>query len=107
METEPDHDAAALCPLATTSRAGFVDRLDSFWHQSGANRPREPESEVLEIKKAASMKDIFGEPSGTRTRDPVIKSYRIHTFDHIARSQSGDRSKCGKPVSSMGLKRIQ
>jgi hypothetical protein len=39
--------------------AGFVDRLHSFWHQSGPNRPHEPESEVLEIKKTASIKDIF------------------------------------------------
>jgi len=54
--------------------AGFVDRLDSFWHQSGTKGPREPELEVLEIKKAASMKEVLSEPSGTRTRDPVIKS---------------------------------
>ena len=54
--------------------AGFVDRLDSFWHQSGTNRPRQPASEVLEIKKAASMKDSFCEPSGTRTRAQTSKT---------------------------------
>src|SRR5215469_14860572 len=58
--------------------AGFVDRLDSFWHQSGTNRPRQGESEVPEIKKATRMKDIFCEPSGTRTRDPVIKSHMLY-----------------------------
>ena len=57
--------------------AGFVDRLDSFWHQSGTNRPPEPESQVLETKKALSMQDILSEPSGTRTRDPVIKSLGV------------------------------
>jgi hypothetical protein len=65
-------------------------RLDSFWHQSGPNLPHEPESGVLEIKKAASMKDIFCEPSGTRTRDPVIKSHMLYQPELTAHRTAND-----------------
>ena len=61
---------------------GFVDRLDSpYWHQSGLNEPRR---DVPGFTKAANIKENLGEPSGTRTRDPVIKNCRTGAFDQIA-----------------------
>jgi hypothetical protein len=62
----------------------------SAWTRFGTNLPHEPESEVLEIKKAASMKDIFCEPSGTRTRDPVIKSHMLYQPELTAHRTAND-----------------
>jgi integrase len=59
----------------------FVDRLDGnqppFWHQFGTDRAAECPSLPTSQRKHEEWREKLSEPSGIRTRDPVIKSHML------------------------------
>jgi len=69
--------------------AGFVDRLDEnqtpFWHQFGTDPDFSDSVPQAEAEKSANLKGYLSEPSGTRTRDPLIKSQMLYRPELTAR----------------------
>jgi hypothetical protein len=79
-----DNNAADQCPAGlapvrgTRSQRLAAGRWKSMQTAS--------ESEVLEFKKNMSMKDIFREPTGTRTRDPVDPKSNLAVYSDTSRA---------------------
>jgi integrase len=68
---------------------GFVDRLDQnqppFWHQFGTDPSFPGDSARGERENPANSEGNLSEPSGTRTRDPLIKSQMLYLPELTAR----------------------